>query len=44
MNGYFGVVEARGRGSLHMHFLIWLKIAPNADEMVELLSEPEFRE
>ena len=44
VNGYFGVVEVQGRGSLHVHFLIWLKNAPNANEMVELLSEPEFHE
>ena len=44
VNGYFGVVEAQGRGSLHVHFLIWLKNAPNADEMTQLLSQAEFRE
>ena len=44
VNGYFGVVEAQGRGSLHVHFLMWLKNAPNADEMLELLSQSDFRE
>jgi hypothetical protein len=44
VNGYFGVIEAQGRGSLHIHFLIWLKNAPNADEMVELLNQAHFRE
>jgi hypothetical protein len=38
VNGYFGVVEAQGRGSLHIHLLIWLKNSPNADEMMELLA------
>jgi hypothetical protein len=44
INGYFGVVEAQGRGSLHVHMLIWLQIAPNADEMLELLSLSQFHE
>lgn len=44
VNGYFGVVEAQGRGSLHVHMLLWLKHAPNADEMLELLTQPLFRE
>ena len=44
VNGYFGVVEAQGRGSLHIHLLIWLKNAPNADEMLELLTQKNFRD
>ena len=44
VNGYFGVVEAQGRGSLHVHLLIWLKNAPNADEMLEMLTQNNFRE
>ena len=35
LSAYFGVVEAQGRGCLHVHMLLWLKNAPNADEMVE---------
>lgn len=44
VNGYFGVVEAQGRGSLHIHMLLWLKNAPNADEMMELLTQSQFRD
>lgn len=44
VNGYFGVVEAQGRGSLHVHFLMWLKNAPNAEEMLELLRQSDFRD
>ena len=44
VNGYFGAIEAQGRGSLHVHLLIWLKNAPNADEMLELLTQSDFRE
>ena len=29
---------------MHVHFLVWLKNAPNAEEMLELLTQPEFRE
>lgn len=43
VNGYFGVIEAQGRGSLHVHMLLWLKHAPNADEMLDLLMQEEFR-
>ena len=44
VNAYFGVVEAQGRGLLHVHMLLWLKHAPNADEMLELLTQPQFRD
>lgn len=40
---YFGVVESQGRGTLHLHILLWLENAPTADEMRELLKTPEFR-
>ena len=44
VNGYFGVDEAQGRGSLHVHLLVWLKNAPNAEEMLELLAQDAFRQ
>lgn len=44
VRGYFGVVEAQGRGSLHVHMLAWLADVPNADEMVMLLRNRSFRE
>lgn len=37
-------MEAQGRGSLHVHMLLWLKHSPNADEMIDLLRQVEFRE
>jgi Helitron helicase-like domain at N-terminus len=43
VSAYFGVIEVQGRGSLHVHMLLWLKNAPNADEMLELLGEEGFR-
>ena len=44
IQGYIGTVEAQGRGSLHLHMLLWLKGAPNADGMRELLTSEAFRE
>ena len=44
LSGYFGVVEAQGRGSLHVHMLLWLANAPNIKEMHEKLQEEVFRE
>ena len=43
LRGYFGFVEAQGRGSLHTHMLAWLADVPNADEMVMLLRNENFR-
>ena len=41
---YFGVVEAQGRGSLHLHMLMWLVGTPDCDQMAELLQSADFRE
>ena len=43
VNAYFGVVEAQGCGSLHLHIMMWLKNAPNVDEMHILLKSNEFQ-
>lgn len=44
VSAYFGVVEAQGRGTLHLHMLIWLENAPTVEEMHERLATPEFRQ
>jgi Helitron helicase-like domain at N-terminus len=44
VTAYFGLVETQGRGTLHLHLLIWLDSVPTADEIEELLKNPEFRE
>ena len=44
VSGFFGIVEAQGRGSLHVHMLTWLKHVPNANDMPALLQSNEFRE
>jgi hypothetical protein len=41
VNGYFGVIKAQGRGSLHVHMLLWLKHTLNANEMLDLLTWPD---
>ncbi|KAL6303863.1 hypothetical protein BKA93DRAFT_852784 [Sparassis latifolia] len=38
------VVESQGRGTLHLHALLWLKGAPSTDTMQALLQTEEFRE
>ena len=42
VSGFFLIVEAQGRGSLHVHMLAWLKHVPNADDMPVLLQSNEF--
>ncbi|PBK62610.1 hypothetical protein ARMSODRAFT_1024597 [Armillaria solidipes] len=43
VNAYIGTIEAQGRGSLHMHVLIWLKGSLTASEMDTALQSEEFR-
>jgi hypothetical protein len=40
---YFGMVEAQGRGNLHIHLLLWIANTPDAMEIRELLRTPAFR-
>lgn len=42
VSAYFGTVESQGRGTLHLHLLVWLQDAPNADQMAELLKAEDF--
>jgi hypothetical protein len=44
VSAYFGTVESQGRGTLHLHMLLWLVGNPSPDRMKELLRLPEFRE
>lgn len=44
VDAYFGVVEAQGRGSLHVHFLIWLKNTPQSSDLKEMFEDQIFRE
>ena len=44
VQAYLGMVEAQGRGTLHMHMLVWLKDAPTAKVMRLALQDEEFRQ
>ena len=44
VSAYFGVVESQGRGSLHLHVLVWQKNAPSMDDMETFLKDAEFRQ
>ncbi len=42
VRAYFGAVEAQGRGSLHLHMLLWLANVPTWEEMLKRLKSEEF--
>ncbi|KAF8803427.1 hypothetical protein BYT27DRAFT_7214734 [Phlegmacium glaucopus] len=44
VKSYVGTVEAQGRGSLHLHLLLWLAGAPTAKELNDALTNDVFRE
>lgn len=41
---YFGTVESQGRGTLHLHLLVWLKHVPSPEEIATLLKTDAFRD
>lgn len=43
IDSYVGTVEAQGRGTLHLHMILWLKGSPTLTEMKELLLADEFQ-
>lgn len=43
VDGFIGTVEAQGRGTLHLHMLLWLKGSVPSHEMKRMLSTEEFR-
>lgn len=44
VQNYVGTVEAQGRGTLHLHMLLWLVDAPSAAEMKSALKSEKFRD
>ena len=44
VQAYLGAVEAQGRGTLHLHMLVWLKDAPTAKVMQEALKNDGFHQ
>jgi len=44
VTAYFGVVEAQGRGTLHLHMLMWLAGTPDSEAMEAALQTESFHE
>lgn len=44
IEGYIGTVEAQGRGTLHLHMVLWLSNSVSAPQMKMYLLNEEFRE
>ena len=44
IGAYIGTVEAQGRGTLHLHMLLWLNGSQTSKEMKDSLLSTEFRE
>ena len=44
VKAYFGTVESQGRGSLHLHLLIWLDHNMKPADMKEKIQDASFRE
>ncbi|RDX42771.1 hypothetical protein OH76DRAFT_1362182 [Lentinus brumalis] len=42
-SAYIGSVESQGRGSLHLHMLVWLQDTPTSEQLHELLRTEQFR-
>lgn len=43
--GYYGMVEAQGKGTLHLHFLLWLEGNPNPQVLRDrMIADPIFKE
>jgi hypothetical protein len=43
IKAYFGTVECQGRGTLHLHMLMWLHNVPPPSRLKEMLRTSEFR-
>ncbi len=43
-SAYVGAVESQGRGSLHLHMLVWLQDTPRTDQLQHMLQTEEFRD
>ena len=44
IKAYFGTVQSQGRGSLHLHLLIWLDHDMKPTDMKEKIQDTDFRE
>ena len=43
VKAYYGMVEAQGRGSLHIHVLVWIKGYTTVTQLAERLADPAVR-
>jgi Helitron helicase-like domain at N-terminus len=44
ITAYFGLVESQGRGTLHLHLILWLCDSPRTEAIQELLKTDSFRQ
>jgi hypothetical protein len=44
VEAYFGMKEVQGRGTIHLHILLWFKNTPSPDQLLFLLHQDEFRQ
>jgi hypothetical protein len=44
VDSYYGTIECQGRGSLHLHMLIWLRDCPHPDDLFLRLEDDEYRQ
>jgi hypothetical protein len=42
VQAYFGLVESQGRGTLHLHLILWLANTPRSDVVPEMLQNSDF--
>ncbi|KAI5892666.1 uncharacterized protein SCHCODRAFT_01171736 [Schizophyllum commune H4-8] len=43
VSAYFGTVESQGRGTLHLHMLVYLENTPTSSQLQLMLKDPEYR-
>jgi Helitron helicase-like domain at N-terminus len=41
---YFGTVKSQGRGTLHLHLLVWLNGTPSSDELTRMFEDDLFKQ
>lgn len=44
IKAYFGTVESQGRGSLHLHLLVWLDLSMKPVDFRKKIKDPKFRD
>jgi hypothetical protein len=42
INSYYGTIESQGRGSLHLHLLVWIRHAPSHSELEQRMKDPSY--